>query len=203
MEKALEFLKKSVDALKGAANTLKNLFLKLDLTKKIIAISAVSAVVVAAIVIPLFVGGANKDSGNADSGTAKATAEAFLYACIEKDAAEACSYMPDFKLKEDTVANFQAYLETYIDAYASIGCTSLTITTRRVYDLYDDEKSDVLNELKKNSAFDENKLEDYKGILFDLNKYSDPNSAPIDEVYDLTLIKYDGEWVVVSFEWPD
>ena len=89
---SLDFLKGTVDAIKGKANTLKNLFLKLDLTKKIIAISSLSAVVVAAIVIPLFVvnsgSGSNNENGSSTSDTPKAIALSFINACIDKDAEE-------------------------------------------------------------------------------------------------------------------
>ena len=209
MEKLLDSLKKAFDFLKEKANTLKNLFLKLDLIKKVIVIASISAVVVAAIAIPLFAGGNKKtdnsiaDDNNADS--PKAVGIAFMEACINQDGVTACSLMPDFRFdgnKDEFVTQYTEALKYFIKTYYTNYGMELDFEHRQTYiNLDDQEKSEIVQNLKKYSGFDETKVQDYSCVTVYLLK-SLNGDTPVEEYQEITLIKYDGKWVVVDYSWP-
>jgi hypothetical protein len=203
----LDKLQPAINAINKAANAVKNAAVKIWRTQRIAAIAAISVVVVATVLIAVLAGGksTNDGTGDANGNGPKTVGMAFMEACINQDGAAACSYMPDFKFndnKDTFVTQYTEALKYFIKTYYTNLGMELDFEHRQTYiNLDNQEKAEIVQKLKKYSGFDENKVQDYSSVTVYLLK-SLNGGAPVEEYQEITLIKYDGKWVVVEFSWP-
>ena len=204
----LDKLQPAINAINKAANAVKNAAVKIWLTQRIAAIAAILVVVVATVLIAVLAGGksTNDGTGDANGNDPKTVGMAFMEACINQDGAAACSYMPDFKFngnKDTFVTQYTEALKYFIKTYYTDLGMELDFEHRQTYiNLDDQEKAEIVQKLKKYSGFDENKVQDYSSVTVYLLK-SLNGGAPLEEYQEITLIKYDGKWVVVEYSWPN
>ena len=208
LQKALEKSKPVLDKIKEWAIIAKNFAIKMWQTQRPIAIAVVSVVVLSTVLLAVFAGGGKKADKSENGGypdSPKAVGVAFMEACVNQDGATACSYMPDFIFngkKDQFVSQYTDALKYLIKTYYTNLGMELGCEHRQTYiNLDNQEKSAVLQKLKKFSGFDEKKVEDYAYVTMYLLKTS--GGSTIDEYNQITLIKYDGKWVVVDFDWPE
>ena len=204
----LDKLQPAINAIKKAATAVKNAAVKIWRTQRIVAIAAISVVLVATVLTAVLAGGksTNDGTGDASGNDPKTVGVAFMEACIDQDGAAACSYMPDFKFngnKDTFVTQYTEALKYFIKTYYTNLGMELDFEHRQTYiNLDDQEKTEIVQKLKKYSGFDENKVQDYSCVTVYLLK-SLNGGAPLEEYQEITLIKYDGKWVVVEYSWPN
>ncbi len=213
----LEKVKPLIQKLKPVGIKIKELAIKakdfavnLWNTKRPVAIGAIAAIVLTTVLIAVLAGGSGSGKGNKGDDnypdTPKDVGVAFMEACVKQDGATACSYMPDFIFrgkKDQFVTQYAESLNYLIKTYYTNFGMELDCEHRQTYiNLDSTEKSEILQKLKKISGFDEKKVEDYSLVTMYLLKSSN-GGAPIEEYQEITLIKYDGKWVVVDYSWPE
>ena len=201
-----------VEKIKELVTIVKDFAMKMWKTQKAITIAVISVVVLSTVLLVALAGGGDKkaDNGsvndNAAGDTPKTAGMAFMEACINQDGAAACSYMPDFKFngnKDTFVTQYTEALKYFIKTYYTNLGMELDFEHRQTYiNLDDQEKAEIVQKLKKYSGFDENKVQDYSSVTVYLLK-SLNGGAPVEEYQEITLIKYDGKWVVVEYSWPN
>ena len=208
----LEKLKPIWEKIKELAIKIKDFAINLWNTKRPVAIGAIAAfVAVTTLVVVLLVGGSGTGKGNSGGkdgypDSAKDVGVAFMEACVDQDGTTACSYMPDFMFKgkkDEIVTQFTDRLKYFIKTYYTNLGMELSSKHRQTYiNLDNEEKSEILQKLTKYQGFDKNKVQDYAYCSMYL-LISSNGGDPIDEYQQITLIKYDGKWVVVDYTWPE